>query len=253
MARRRMISQEMIYDAAFNALSIEAQLLFVRMLAVADDCGVVPADPYELTTLTNPSPKMRKGLMGYVKEIKGAGLMTAFEYSGKPFVMFKRESFDTHQSYLLNKRTRSEYLKMSYDDFVALSKNFQELPRDSKGIIPLKQKVESREQKVEEKEIYGEFKNVTLSAGEFQKLLAKMDTTERAFAVVEILSAYKESKGKTYKSDYAAMQTWAIGELEKREKNGKSNGTGGTRGGREVFTNETIERLVRRTSEPSGK
>jgi hypothetical protein len=230
-----MISQEMIYDAQFNALSVEAQLLFVRMLAVTDDCGVLPADTYELTTLTNPPKKLRTNLDGLLGEIRGQALMEVFEYGGKRFLMFKRESFDAHQSYLLNKRTRSEYLKMGYEDFVELSKTFQEVPRN---YAPVKQKAESRKQQVvSSKNLYGEFKNVALTAEEMVRLVARLGSEEKVGRGIEILSAYKESKGKTYKSDYAAFTTWVVGELEKREAgNGQSNRSTGSGRGRERHT-----------------
>jgi biotin operon repressor len=50
----------------------------------------------------------------------------------------------------------------------------------------------------------------------------------------------------------AAVRTWARNSKQWAAENGttKNNGTGNRRGGREVFTNETIERLVRRTTDP---
>ena len=250
-----MISQEMIYDAQFNCLSVEAQLLFIRMLAVTDDCGVLPADAYELTTLTNPPKKLRTNLEGLLGEIRGQGLMTIFEYGGKRFLMFKRESFDNHQSYLLNKRTRSEYLKITYGEFLELSKNFQEVPGNSRGIIPLKQKVESREKKAEsrkQKEPFGEFGNVFLTVEEVNALNEQLGS-DRSSAAIEILSAYKESKGKTYKSDFAAMKTWVIGELKKRETNGTNKGGSASgRGGATSPTKATAEAGKYRKVQPAG-
>jgi hypothetical protein len=38
MARRRVISAELLVDPEYNSLSLEAQLLFLRMLCISDDC-----------------------------------------------------------------------------------------------------------------------------------------------------------------------------------------------------------------------
>jgi hypothetical protein len=220
-----MISQELIYDALFNALSVEAQLLFLRMLAVTDDCGILPGESYELSVLTNPPKKIRANFDGYLGEIRYHGLMTVFEYNGKKFLMFKRDSFDNHQSYLLNKRTRSEYLRMSYEEFVEFSKTFQEVPGN---YAPVKQTVESSKQIVEsieqkQKKRFGEF--VTLSDSECVKLLGRLGTQARVDRAIEILDNYKGSKGVKYKSDYRTILGWVIERLEGDElKEGAKKG-----------------------------
>lgn len=43
MARRRVISAELLVDEEFNSLSMEVQLLFLRILCVTDDYGIVAA------------------------------------------------------------------------------------------------------------------------------------------------------------------------------------------------------------------
>lgn len=53
---------------------------------------------------------------------------------------------------------------------------------------------------------YGEFQNVLLTDEEFQKLKDRLG--RQAEAMIERLSAYKESSGKKYKSDYATMLNW---------------------------------------------
>ncbi len=150
MARRRMISQELIYDENFNSISIKAQNIFVRMLVVSDDFGVVPANDYTLRAILNPPEKLSKKLQEILKEIVVAKLGITFNYADKFWFMFKPQSFETINSYVLNKRTKSEYLKLDKDEI--LSEKFQEILRNStvfssEHIESIKIKAESRKNK----------------------------------------------------------------------------------------------------------
>ena len=213
-----MISQDMISDPHFNSVSLEAQNIFVRMLAVSDDCGVVPANIYRLNVIINTPARLSKRLDSILAEIASAGLGYVFEYNDERYFAFKPASFSDYQSYILKKSTKSEYLRIPKEDFEVLSKNFQELPRNSGRVEQsASSTVESRKQTAESKEAFGEFKNVLLSPEELSRLTERLGSESRRNRAIEILSAYKQSKGKTYKSDYATFTTWVIGELEKRE------------------------------------
>lgn len=137
MAKRRMISQELIYDESFNSLSVESQLLFLRMLAVSDDCGVVPASEYTLLALTNPPERIKKGLANYIKEIVDNGLGTIASYEGRKYFLFKKDSFDRYQSYIINKRVNSEYLKMTSSEFDNIDWSANETKGINNGNIPV--------------------------------------------------------------------------------------------------------------------
>jgi len=67
----------------------------------------------------------------------------------------------------------------------------------------------------EEKEEYAE--NVKLSPSQYSKLVEKYGSgvTNKA---IDVLSAYKCSNGKKYKSDYHAILSWAIGRAEEKNK-----------------------------------
>lgn len=132
MAKQRIIFDELINDEKFNSLSIEAQNLFLRMLVVSDDCGVVPASIFTLTNLINPPVGMREKIAELIDEILKAKLGSSWYSNGNPFFIFKSHSFDHHQSSLLTERKRSEYLKMSYFDFEL--RNFKD-PLDSLGYL----------------------------------------------------------------------------------------------------------------------
>ncbi|OGU84382.1 MAG: hypothetical protein A2W11_03750 [Ignavibacteria bacterium RBG_16_35_7] len=160
MARRRMISQELISDEHFNSISIEAQNIFVRMLSVSDDCGVVPANIYKLNVLINTPKKILGKIEETLAELVKSGLGYLFFFREERFFTFKPSSFEDYQSYILKKATKSEYLRIPKEEFLEISKNFQELPRNSihipksavSTVESRKQRVESKKQRVESKE-----------------------------------------------------------------------------------------------------
>ncbi len=89
--------------------------------------------------------------------------------------------------------------------------------------VKVKDNVKDKEIKIE----YAEF--VKLKVDEYIKLESE-HTTEGANEMIQILNNYKESNGKTYKSDYGAINSWVVGEYEKRKlkqqaqnKNGSGN------------------------------
>ena len=122
-----MISQTIIYDEKFNFLSLEAQNIFIRILAISDDCGVVPAHSYTLKTLTNPPEKLKSKFDAIISEILEATLLIKFSHSSKDYYCFKKESFEDYQAYLIKNRTKSEYLKISKDEFLELYSNFPKI------------------------------------------------------------------------------------------------------------------------------
>jgi hypothetical protein len=161
-----MISQDVIIDENFNSLSVAAQNIFIRLIAVSDDFGFVPANKYTLDKLINTPKKI--DLNKCLKEIFAARLGHPFSYDGKEFLFFKRDRFDDYQSYLIAKRTKSEYLRLSREEI--LSEKFQELLRNSgdfsksetTSIDSIKHKVESVECKVESRK-QKEFEPPTIS------------------------------------------------------------------------------------------
>lgn len=156
-----MISAELISDPEYNSLSIEAQNIFIRMLAISDDCGVVPANTYRLNTLINTPPKKKDKIQSLVDEIVSVGLGFRLVCRGEDYFAFKPQSFEDYQSYILKKATKSEYLRIPKEEYVELSKSFQEIPRNSfhnsksavSTVESRKQKAESNKQKAERAEM----------------------------------------------------------------------------------------------------
>lgn len=250
-----MLSEDILTDEKFNALSLEAQNLFLRMLAKADDCGVIPANEYTLAALVNPPPRVRKNLAGHIEEIVGAGLGRVIIHQQKPFFTFKLEAFLEHQGHILNKRTRSEYLRISAEEYD--SGKFLELPRNScsneetasSTVESRKQKAESSKQKEEsrkQEETQIQFaENVSMTTDEHSALVDRLGSEGRAEKAIEILDNYKGSSGKRYKSDYRAILNWVITELEKREHataHIPANGQGGRV--RPILTDSELRKSV---------
>lgn len=109
MAKKRMISQQLIFDKEFNSLSEETQNVFVRMLAISDDFGIVTADDYSLAIQINKTEEVTAKA---VKEITIKKLGVIFYFNSKPYFMFKAKPFDEFQNFIVGKRTKSECLKL---------------------------------------------------------------------------------------------------------------------------------------------
>lgn len=133
MAKRRMLSQTILYDEEFNSLSIQAQNIFYRMLTITDDCGIIPANPFTLKSMLNLPNEINGDFETYVKELINKGLIIYVDYNDKQFYFFKKESFEEYQSYLIRNRTKSEYLKISVEEYEELYN--QKIKKENKIII----------------------------------------------------------------------------------------------------------------------
>jgi len=161
MAKRRMLAQDIIFDEDFNSLSIESQNLFLRLLTITDDCGIVPGNEYQLKTMLNLHSKIYSNLQKFLKELVISKLLISFTHNEKPFFAFKQEPFENYQAFIIKNRTRSEYLKLKLSDFQLLKSNLQEftvnygnyLDNGSYHIESKEYKVISKEYKDKEQKI----------------------------------------------------------------------------------------------------
>jgi len=158
MARRRVISAELLVDEEFNSLSLEAQCLFLRMLCITDDYGIVPTNEIRLCAVLNLPQRIRDNVISFVDEIVSKRLGFRLEVENKPFFVFKPASFKFWQAQLLSRRQKSEYLRMSGEEVLKLFseqlqvnlEDFRRLPKTSElRVESRKQRVESRKQEEE--------------------------------------------------------------------------------------------------------
>lgn len=71
------------------------------------------------------------------------------------------------------------------------------------------------------KNVFGQLRNVSYTEEEEMKLRDKLGP--RFDRAVEILSNYKASSGKSYKSDYAATLNWVVSRVEDESRKNVSN------------------------------
>jgi len=67
------------------------------------------------------------------------------------------------------------------------------------------------------KTVYGQFKKVSLKTEEYSKIIGEHGEFY-TLAFIKKLDEYKESSGKKYKSDYAAILSWVVDEVINNQK-----------------------------------
>ena len=75
--------------------------------------------------------------------------------------------------------------------------------------------------KKQPKNVFGEMRNVHLTADEEDKLRQRVGTDFDL--AISILSNYKASSGRSYKSDYAAILNWVLARIDEEKKKRGSN------------------------------
>jgi hypothetical protein len=120
MARRRVISAALLVDERFNRLSMEAQLLFLRMLCISDDYGIVPANEAELAVMLNLPDEIRNNFTVILQELIDEGLGYFLAFDNKRFFTYKPLSFKHWQAQLLSRRRKSEYLRLPGEQVLKL-------------------------------------------------------------------------------------------------------------------------------------
>ncbi|MDX9810195.1 MAG: hypothetical protein RBT04_08610, partial [Sphaerochaetaceae bacterium] len=112
------------------------------------------------------------------------------------------------------KRKQNGFIKSNFDNELEESVN-QLQQSHSKAIAQPQQSCSSAKERKKKrkkeikKEVYGTFNNVYLVNSEYSNCLEKYGELTTRMAIEE-LSGYKESTGKQYKSDYAAMIRWVF-------------------------------------------
>ena len=178
--------------------------------------------------------KMRFFATAKIDEDKGIEMLNIMSITGKiNKVLWDRNRVIVSEDFLASV---ADAYKKRVNDIITIEEIFAlyplpeeetKLPDTETKLITKKQhsntqsKVKESKGK-ESKGIYGEFENVLLSEDEYKKCIDNhnLATTNKA---IEKLSSFKASSGKKYKSDYAAMNTWAWKSLEEHTKKSDVN------------------------------
>lgn len=106
----RILADSILWDESVQALSPEAFSIYVRMLVLADDYGIGPANPGELSTALGLGQTLKIALSRKFPEIPGNGLIRVAKFKTKLVYNIKPESWDRIQWNLVRKRTKSKHL-----------------------------------------------------------------------------------------------------------------------------------------------
>jgi len=236
MAKKRMVTQDINFDEDFNSVSLEAQLLFLRCLTIADDCGVFPANDFTLQGLINCPDKLKKVFDKCFAELVNIKLLLKFTHLGKQFYCFKKESWEENQKYLIKNRTRSEYLKIELQQFLSLYSKLQEIPvnvsdNDSYHIerleIKTKDKEEDKEEEGEEipEPLKIDFKKIPPSLEDVQSRIKERELKIDAQYFLDYYTARDWISGKSKIKNWdSCLSTWAKNNYSTtNNKNGTTN------------------------------
>lgn len=124
---------------------------------------------------------------------------------------------------LINDAKNNHDTVMTKSDFIMQEKNRIEIEKnriDENNIYIPEEKTEHLEEKSKKtktkKHKYGEYKNVSLSDSEFDKLKTEHGE-EKTNNIINFFSELKEMKGYKYNSDYLALKKWGISAYEQRD------------------------------------
>jgi hypothetical protein len=128
LPKRRYISEDVLSDEHFNSISDGAQSFWYRLLAISDDYGFVPMDPFKMQKLTCLSEKKTRKMIDWLAEILKAKLGRVGRYENEQYFLFKSRTFDLIQTHIVAKRTRSEYLGVKKPLIEEIRKSIEKRP-----------------------------------------------------------------------------------------------------------------------------
>lgn len=155
-----------------------------------------------------------KQIRGALKKLEEGGMILVGNYN--------KSAYDRTRWYALAEKGLSIYTKGQMNFSYRENENAPEgepIP-DINTDVTTPNKPDIGAPKKEPRHKYGEYSNVLLSDADLAKLKAEFPTDweER----IERLSAYMESKGKTYKSHLATIRNWARRDSEARKKTSRN-------------------------------
>lgn len=216
MAERRMFTKKITLSDAFLDMPVTARLLYYDLNMQADDDGFV-GNPKTVMRITNASNDDMKILLS-------KRFILAFE-SGiiviKHWKMHNCIQSDRYKSTVYKDELESLTLKenKSYTECFQNVNKLETQVRLGKDSIgkdreePTSTDIASKNHK----QSYDGFENVKLTEKEYQTLLDAYGKAS-TLKLLNALDAYKQSKGKIYKSDMGAIRSWVIDKIKPEKR-----------------------------------
>ncbi|MFW3577764.1 replisome organizer [Vagococcus fluvialis] len=220
MAERRMFAKTIIDSDAFLDMPLSTQALYFHLSMRADDEGFIN-NPKKIQRMVGSSEDDLKLLTAkrFILAFD-SGVIVIKHWKLHNYIRsdrFKPTMYLEEKSQLITKENKAYSVGMTVgipeadhlDTQVRLGKD--RLGKDSKDILSSSDEQDSPPKKVS-KHKYGEFNNVLLTDEELEKLKKEfVDWNDR----IDKLSIYIGSSGKSYKSHYLTILSWA-----RKEKKG---------------------------------
>ena len=219
MAERRMFSKSVIWCDMFLEMPLSSQALYMHLNMSADDDGFV-GNPKTILRMIGASEDDFKILVT-------KGFVIVFESGIIVITHWKRNNYIQKDRYkgTIYKDEKS-YLNISNNNLYEKKEriciqNVSDLDtQDRIGKDRLdKGRGEEESPPPPNSKTYGEFQNVNLSDEEYQRLKEKLKSHTNT--MVEKLSRYMQSSGKTYQDHYATLLHWY--EKDEEELRKKTN------------------------------
>lgn len=227
MAERRMFAKTIIDSDAFLDMPLSTQALYFHLSMRADDEGFIN-NPKKIQRMVGSSEDDLKLLTAkrFILAFD-SGVIVIKHWKLHNYIRsdrFKPTMYLEEKSQLITKENKAYSVGMTVgipeadhlDTQVRLGKD--RLGKVSKDILSSSDEQDSPPKKVS-KHKYGEFNNVLLTDEELEKLKKEfVDWNER----IDKLSIYIGSSGKSYKSHYLTILSWA----RKEKKGAEQRDTG---------------------------
>lgn len=189
MSQKRMFDRSIIETDNFLNISMSAKALYFLLGMEADDEGFVSP---------NRILRLYGGEMGDIKNLVDTGLVIPFK-SGVLVIT------DWNQNNYLDKNRIKQTQYQDEKKLLQLTEQGKYVLNNRSTSIEEKRIVQNSIE--ENKDVFGEFKNVKLKKEEYTKLTNLFGEKNTA-VIIEELSAYMASKGKRYSSHYATLLNW---------------------------------------------
>jgi len=202
----RLIKESSCISDTLAALSDFGERFWWRLTVNCDDYGRCDARPAVLKSKLFPlaDDRIPADMTTALNELASVGLVTVYTVDGRPYLQVV--TWGKHQRI---RAKRSKYPAPEDGVCCQMTADDNKCPRNpiqSESNPNPNQSIDKADKPPKPlRHKYGEYKNVLLSDEEFAKLQSEIPCWQE---MIERLSSYMESHGRTYKSHLATMRNW---------------------------------------------